>query len=66
MLILGALHCLHLFTLLSGGASEMRDVLCRMVWQVRELGLHRADSLSNFPLEDRVERLFYTTLHEDK
>jgi hypothetical protein len=44
----------------------MRDVLGRMVWQVRELGLHRADSLSNFPLEDRVERLFYTTLHEDK
>jgi hypothetical protein len=63
---LGALQCLHLFTLLSGGAAEMRDVLGRMAWQVRELGLHQVDSAGLFAQEDRVDRLFYTTLHEDK
>lgn len=63
---LGTLHCLHLFTLLSGGAAEMRDVLGRMAWQVREMGLHAVDPAALFAAEDRVDRLFYTTLHEDK
>ena len=44
----------------------MRDVLGRMAWQVREMGLNMADSAALFAQEDRVDRLFYTTLHEDK
>lgn len=60
-----ALHCLQLYVQILGGPDENRDILGAMSWHARELGLHRRETASAYPSQDRPAQLFFSTLYKD-
>lgn len=60
-----ALHCLQLYVQILGGPEENRDVLGAMSWHARELGLHRRETASAYPSQDKAAHLFFSTLYKD-
>ena len=57
---------LHLYVLAAGGPQDMRDILGRMAWQVKELGFHRDVTAKLYPASDAADRLFFMTLYKDR
>lgn len=42
-----------------------RQLISEMVWQTRELGLHREKTASAYPAQDRVDILLFITIFND-
>lgn len=61
----GALHMLHWFAHRHGGPRELAAVLERMSAQCRLLGIHRRNTASLYPPEEKVGLLFYMSLYKD-
>jgi hypothetical protein len=60
-----SLNLLQLYTMCTGSVTSTRRIIAKMVWQARELNIHRKATASAYPPEDNADILFFHVIFSD-
>ncbi len=60
-----ALILLQLYAMCTGSVTSTRRVIARMVWQARELNIHRRQTADTYPPEEQADMLFFHVIFCD-
>lgn len=61
-----ALLVLQLFVTSHGSIPSTRRIVGQIIWQIKELGLHRKRTAAAYPSVDNVELLLFFAMSSDK